>query len=588
MSTPTLPVATPGQTWRTVRTQLRGRGKTLAWAVVGLVAGATAATVTPLLVGRIVDIVTAGGTPGQLGVAALAAAAATGLGAAMTAVGAGRTAVLCESVLGSLRGRLVERVAALSLEQVERAGRGVLLQRTVGDVAVASHVARGALPAFVSSVLTILLTAVGLLALDWRLALAGMLPLPVWLLATRSYLRRSAPQYADERTAEEELTQSLLAGVSGARTIRSLRLEGPHGDDIDRRSRGWATAALTACVTRVRFSLRLNAAELLGLLAVFGMASHLVRTQAVSLGAASAAVLLLLRLFEPVSTLLYLLDEVQAAMAALSRLAGVVALAEPADRGVPKPPRDGGITLRGVGFGYTGQDVLHDVEFTVPPGARVAVVGPSGAGKSTVAGLVTGIRVPGRGAITVGGVPASSLDRRSTGLVTQENHVFSGTLMDNLLLARPDASESALTDALSRVGALTWATALPSGLRTPVGAGGHALSTGRAQQLALARLVLADPLVAVLDEPAAESYGGDRSAMNAAIDAALRGRTGIVIAHHLTEARAADRIVVLDAGRVVEQGTHEELLSAGGLYADLWSSWATANVPAGADDSLVP
>ncbi|MFF0334979.1 ABC transporter ATP-binding protein [Streptomyces fimicarius] len=581
-----LPTAGMKKTWQVVRECGRGQAGAAWTAVVCLALSSASVLVVPLLVGRIVDMVTGSGDGRPLGPAAVGALAVTAVGAVLAAVGTGRTALVCENVLGRVRERALGVVLGLPLPTVERVGRGSVLSRTVGDVGVASDVARGALPAFLSALLTLLVTGFGLLALDWRLAVAGALPLPVWAVATRIYLRRSGPQYAHERTAEARLSQFLLTGISGARTLRALRLEETHRSRIEERSQAWSTAALRTCVTRIRFSLHLNGAELLGLLAVLLTASALVRTGSLSLGAASAAVLLLMRVFEPVGTLLYLLDEVQSAGAALARLAGIVGSpaggTEDSARSGRAMPSDGELTVCGLEFDYgDGRPAVRDVSFRVQPGERVAIVGPSGAGKSTVVGIVTGMHTPCRGSVTLGGVPVQRLDPRATGLVTQESHVFAGSVRDNLSIARPDADEAAQTAALAQVGAVGWVLELPEGLDTVVGQSGRTLSSVQRQQLALARLVLADPPLAVLDEPTAESYGGDRAAVNAAVDAALKGRTGIVVAHRLSDARAADRVLVLDEGRVVAFGTHDALLRDGGLYAELWSTWQASRSPAG-------
>jgi len=210
----------------------------------------------------------------------------------------------------------------------------------------------------------------------------------------------------------------------------------------------------------------------------------------------------------------------------------------------------------------------------------VALVGPSGAGKATLARLVAGVHEPEAGSVRIGGVPVAELGpdelARTVALVSQEVHVFAGTLADDLRLARPGATDAEVRAALDRVGAGPWVDALPEGVDTRVGEGGHPLGPTEAQQLALARLVLADPAVAVLDEATAEAGSAGARRLEAAAAAAVAGRTTLVVAHRLTQARAADRVVVLDGGRVVEQGTHDELVAAGGAYAALWAAWSAA------------
>ncbi|MGF1646197.1 MAG: ATP-binding cassette domain-containing protein, partial [Kineosporiaceae bacterium] len=299
----------------------------------------------------------------------------------------------------------------------------------------------------------------------------------------------------------------------------------------------------------------------------------------VSVGEATAGALYFHRLFNPVMAMLGLLDTAQDAGAALARLAGVAGVTPPPQPVSPAAPRDASVELAGVTHEYVpGHPVLRDVDLRVAPGERVAVVGPSGAGKSTLAKLVAGVHDPTRGGVLLGGRRPAELGQRglrdTVALVTQEVHVFAGTLADDLRLVRPDASDDLLLGALSLVSAREWVAALPDGLATVVGEGGHPLAPGRAQQLALARLVLADRPVVVLDEATAEAGAAGARVLEAAVARATVGRTVVVVAHRLTQAARADSVVVLDAGRVVEQGPHEHLATAGGPYARLWSAWA--------------
>jgi ABC-type multidrug transport system fused ATPase/permease subunit len=287
--------------------------------------------------------------------------------------------------------------------------------------------------------------------------------------------------------------------------------------------------------------------------------------------------LYVVQLVEPLDELLSWLDEVQVGASSLARIIGVAKV--PPDREASGAvPADEQIEARDASYAYReGHDVLHGVSLALAPGERLAVVGPSGAGKSTLGRLLAGIHPPRTGSVTVGGVPLVDLPleelRGSVALVTQEHHVFVGTLADNLRLARPDASDAQLEAALDSVDALAWATALPGGLATVVGAGGLALTAPQAQQVALARLVLSDPHTLVLDE--ATSLLDPRAArhLERTLSAVLEGRTVVAIAHRLHTAHDADRVAVVEDGQISELGSHDELLASGGAYAALWRSW---------------
>nr|WP_203616932.1 ABC transporter ATP-binding protein [Streptomyces bauhiniae] len=576
-----MPTATPARTRAVVRELLRPQ-KGLAFGGFGLLVLATSVgLVTQPLLGHIVDLVTEHRAPGTLTwpVAALAGVAV--VQGVLTALGMSLVSRLGETALARLRELFVERALALPLERVERAGSGDLNARVTRDVSRVADAVRGALPELARSALSIVLTLGALALLDWRFLLAALLAVPVQAHTARWYVRNAVPLYASERIAAGAQQQQLLDTIGGARTVRAHRLQDGHTGQVTARSRAAVELTMRGVRLVLRFYARLHIAEYIGLAAVLVTGFLLVRSGSASVGTATAAALYFHSLFGPVNTALVLLDDAQSATAGLARLVGVVDEPAPAKAGhADLPGPDPSVMLTGVSHAYLpGRPVLHGVDLEVRPKERVALVGTTGAGKTTLAKLVAGLHSPTAGRVDIGGAgPAAA--SRLVGLVTQEVHVFAGPLADDLRLARPDASEEELREALTAVGALGWAEALPEGLDTVVGEGGHRLTADRAQQLALARLMLADRPVVVLDEATAEAGSSGARLLDEAAERALRGRTALVVAHRLSQAAAADRIVVLGDGRVVESGTHAELLAAEGAYATLWHAWSGSRSPA--------
>ena len=577
-----LPVASPravaGYAWSVL-----GRRPALGLAVAATTVVASVAGLGgPIAVGWIVAAVTAHADARALIVPiGLLVCCAVGGAAAARASGALLAALVLPPV-GGLRVDVVDAALRLPLDRLEDAGAGDLVSRTTGDVEQVTDAATGALGSFLSAAVTIVVTLVGLGSLDWRFALAGVLAVPIQAWTLRWYLREARPIYAAARAAEGTRTATLIEAFGALPAIRALRLRGRALERI----RGSSTAAvdieLSATRAATRFYGRLNVAEFVGLGAILLVGYVLVREHAASIGAATTAALFFAGLFGPINTVLAVVDQLQQATAGLARLLGVIASAEPApqDPGErPAPATD--LVADDVSFRYpSGPLALVGVSVRVPAGRRVAVVGATGSGKSTLATVVAGLRAPDGGSARIGGLPTARLDRarrgRTIAMVSQEVHVFSGTVADNLRLADPGASDEALSACLRETGADAWVDRLPQGMATVVGAGGRVLSRQEAQHLALARVLLLDPAFVVLDEATAEAGSDDARALDAAAAAAMRGRGALVVAHRLDQAAAADEIVVMAEGRVVERGSHAGLLAEDGVYRRLWSAWADA------------
>ncbi|MEU5907270.1 ABC transporter ATP-binding protein [Micromonospora sp. NPDC047467] len=587
-----LPTATSGQTWAALRAEFARLPGLSAIAVTLLVAASATGLVAPWVLGRLVDDVIAGSGTARIVAWAGVIAGAAVLAGLLTAAGAAVAARLGETVLARLRERVLDRALHLPSATLERAGTGDLIARAGDDVAVVTNVITTSGPAFLGALLSIVLTAAGLFVLDWRLGLAGLAAAPAYAVALRWYLKRSVPYYARERVATGERAQAMAGALRGAATVRAYRMEDAHVARIADRSATARDLSLEIFNLHTRFGLRINRSEFVGLAAVLLVGFLLVRDGLSTVGAATTAALYFHRLFNPIGLLLLQSDSVLQAGASLARLVGVTSLPAASDGSEPARSEASEVAAETepaaleviiAGHHYDdGPVVLRDIALRLAPGERVALVGASGAGKSTLAGITAGIIAPADGSVRLRGVPLAHLGehrvRREIALISQEVHVFAGPLRDDLRLADPDATDAEMTSALDLVGATSWLRTLPDGLDTGVGEGGRHLTAAQAQQLALARLVLADPSVAILDEATAEAGSAGARDLDRAAVAATEGRTTLIVAHRLSQAATADRVVVLEHGRVAEQGTHDELLQTGGGYSQLWRSWSTPDL----------
>ncbi|OFE06630.1 ABC transporter ATP-binding protein [Rhodococcus sp. 1139] len=574
-----LPIASTKQTVRALIALLRPRKRALALTTVVLLSATACGLSTPALLGLMVDAVTEGKPFASLLRITAFMLGAAAAGVALTWWSTQLLANVAQNVLADLREDVFAATLAQPSSLVEDAGTGDLISRVSGDVEAVNTVIARVLPATVSALFMISLTLVGVGVIDWRFTVAIVAVAPIHYFALRHFLRRSGPVYRRSRAAQARRGQQLIETLGGAGTVTALRRTDEHIDRIAETSEHAISFDMQAVRLRTNFFAQLNGAELLGLAAVLSVGYWLVTTDSVSIGAATAAALYFHSLFSPIAVFLSNIDELQDAGASLARLIGVTAMpGRPTS--IPASARSEpiGVEVDRVSYSYDNSiPVIDSISISIAPGERIAVVGSSGAGKTTLAKLIAGIIPVGDGRITVDGTLIDDLSdaelRHEVVLVSQEVHVFVGTIADDLRLCAPDSDDAKIAEAVDTMKA-QWIHELPDGLETRVGAGGYQLTAAQAQHIALVRLALLDPPVVILDEATAEAGTTAAGLLDQAAELAVAGRTAVVIAHRLSQAVRADRILVMSGGRVVESGTHDELIGADGSYAALWEAWS--------------
>ena len=489
-----------------------------------------------------------------------------------------------EGFLRDLRVRVFERLQAQSMAFYDRNKAGVLVARMTSDIESMAELIQWGLLQFVSAILLFVVTIVVMVATSWQLLLSLMLILPLVIVASVKFQRQSAKAYLDVRDKVGNNLSTLQESIAGVRVIQAYHREGEQTRRFFANNRALYDSNMKAVKISVWY---FGFVEFVGVFAValmVGVGGWLAHRGTVSVGTVTAFVLLLGNLFDPIQQLSQLYNTVQSAAASLNKLYAIID-AKPDVGEHPQPvelPATGVVEAHDLSFRYDGAErrALANVSLRIEPGERLALVGPTGAGKSTLAKLLSRLYDPTDGFVTFGDIDLrvaslASLRERVV-VVPQEGFLFDGTVLDNIRVARSDATDAEVAAALDAIGVLERFEELPEGLHTEVRERGSRLSAGERQLVSLARAALVDPAVLVLDEATSNLDPGTEAIVERALEFLMSGRTVIVVAHRLSTVRRADRIAVVDHARLVEYGTHDELMVLSGRYAALTDAWLKA------------
>jgi ABC-type multidrug transport system fused ATPase/permease subunit len=551
-------------------------------ALLSLLAATAASLVPPYLAKVALD---QGVLDGDLAVLSWVVAAFVAAGIAMILTTSAQTYFTGwtgERILADLRNLLFGHLQRLSLGFYERNRAGVIISRLTNDVEALDQLVTDGVASLVQNTLTLVGSAIILFFLDWRLALATLTVMPAMAVATSLFRKYSARAYRDVRERLGLVTATLAEDIAGMRIVQAFTREPAAERNFREVSEHYRDANQRTVVLNGLYFPFVDFLSAIATAIVLGYGGYLVFGHSITAGTLFAFIGYLSNFFDPVQQLSQLYNTFLSATAALDKIMDVLD-EEPEIRDRPRaeelPRIDGHVRFEGVRFGYgDGPEVLHGLDLDVAAGTTVALVGHTGAGKSTIAKLLARFYDPREGRITIDGhdlrnVTQESL-RRQLGIVPQEGFLFAGTVEDNIAFGRPGASPEDVVAAANAVGAHDFVLRLEDGYETELQERGSRLSLGQRQLVALARALLADPRVLILDEPTSSVDIGTERRIEQALRTLLAGRTAFVIAHRLSTIRDADLIVVLEHGRIVEQGTHEELLRRRGLYTSLYGDWA--------------